>query len=427
MAKISSKAPIKLVELSLEILEVKLKSLQLVEGYQGISLLLDSDMDEYYLEINTYKDDSIDEIDNLLGNVIGYNGKKGEVSFKIEISDDLDSEVAMYLKSIFPRSSSGALSFKTENFVGGRVVAQDGFAVGTQAWGRGLKGYGTYGWLIHFDGQLCALSNWHVFCPNGNDTPIGHDIFIDGNIEATLEFYEPVMETGNIWDLAIARINNPSDAQRKYAYDCAKSWPFPRRVEFSPKPGKKYRTVGAREPHCAEGTLLGIGSVEVDFNGVTRSFIRQLVFEKITDPGDSGSVAVNIETTEVTGLLFAGDGSSRSYANPLYYYDNWDYKGTAVSKLENAYSSDVAAFDRISITGSIDKALEPNEDLLKVPRQIGGSRRHLGAMMFPFTRQSVKILDAHDDWLYVELTQGGYRGKKGWVHGAGNFVILDSD
>jgi hypothetical protein len=52
-------------------------------------------------------------------------------------------------------------------------------------------------------------------------------------------------------------------------------------------------------------------------DGVVRSFQSQLIFSKMTDPGDSGAVIVRQSDTTVTGLNFAGN-DTETIANPIY-------------------------------------------------------------------------------------------------------------
>src|SRR5271166_6112155 len=43
---------------------------------------------------------------------------------------------------------------------------------GDPASGNPANYYGTLGWNIYLNGVLVCLSNWHVFCAQGNGTPI---------------------------------------------------------------------------------------------------------------------------------------------------------------------------------------------------------------------------------------------------------------
>lgn len=205
---------------------------------------------------------------------------------------------------------------------------------GENAFGDGLVGSGTLGWNLVLDGAVVALSNWHVFCPNGNDTQLGLDVFLDGAHEADLSVFQPVRRLGNTWDYALATYTNPAlalaqmrgcddDAGTVHPYPMALS--DPRSVTVGD--GKKYRKVGDRSPLCRTGTLDGVGSFWVDYGAHGQSaFDNQLIFSKMSDPGDSGSVIVRLSDNTVTGLNFAGDDHETD-ANPLFRA-GWSFLGT---------------------------------------------------------------------------------------------------
>ena len=72
------------------------------------------------------------------------------------------------------------------------------FDVGLAARGEHLAGYGTFGWGFELDGDLFALSNWHVFCGQFNHTPLGSHVYIDRQHAADLYQFEPVPNNGAV-------------------------------------------------------------------------------------------------------------------------------------------------------------------------------------------------------------------------------------
>ncbi len=72
---------------------------------------------------------------------------------------------------------------------------------------------------------------------------------------------------------------------------------------------------------CTTGRLLGVGNIG-QVGGIDRR--GQLIFERMTQPGDSGSIVVHEETNRIVGLHFAGfddpvnPTNSRSFSNPIY-------------------------------------------------------------------------------------------------------------
>jgi hypothetical protein len=197
--------------------------------------------------------------------------------------------------------------------------------------------YGTLGWNFYLNHELVCLSNWHVFCKQGNETPIGASIAINGSVEATLYTFQRLYPSGNVYDYALARYIQPDDAAGiMRACDNGQSLPYPRTL--SPRnsviagDGRQYNKVGAREPTCRTGTLVGVIDCAVKYDdGVTRSFQSQLLFSKMTDPGDSGAIVVREDDTSVTGLNFAGS-ETQTIANPIFLAD-WHRDG--VIRLDN--------------------------------------------------------------------------------------------
>jgi len=77
----------------------------------------------------------------------------------------------------------------------------------------GISGsYGTLGWNLYLNNVLVCLSCWHVLCGQENDTPIGWGITINDSLEATLYTFQKLYSNGNVWDYALAKYIQPTDA-----------------------------------------------------------------------------------------------------------------------------------------------------------------------------------------------------------------------
>lgn len=196
---------------------------------------------------------------------------------------------------------------------------------GSSAWGAGSDSSGTVGWNLILDYQLVCLSNNHIFCPAGNATPIGSLVTLNRNTFASLAFFEPVPSSAgvNVWDLAIATYHLPAHAEDHMRH-CEDGLEFPYPQTFassvSVNDGERYRKVGNRPPICRSGARLSsISKVKVDYGGAVGVvwFTSQLVFEKMTDPGDSGCIITRESDNAVVGLNFAGSDRV-SVSNPLY-------------------------------------------------------------------------------------------------------------
>lgn len=191
--------------------------------------------------------------------------------------------------------------------------------------------YGTAGWNIFLNGTLVCVSNWHVLCKNGNSSQIGERIKINDSEIASLYAYEPINFGGayNIWDYALAKYDNSNDVLGDME-TCQNGniYPYPQQLTSNVNlgDGKTYHKVGARTPTCRSGELNGYGIRKISYaSGQSAWFQNQLIFSKMSDPGDSGSVIVRDDDNTVTGLNFAGN-SNETIANPLYSA-NWEYIG----------------------------------------------------------------------------------------------------
>jgi hypothetical protein len=188
------------------------------------------------------------------------------------------------------------------------------------------SGFGTAGWNVFFPLQnvWVCMSNWHVIVDPTDSDPIGNDVFLDGAHRGQLHAYK-LDET---WDYALASYNFSSDAEEKMRA-CADGTenPYPQQFAEEISIGEEYRKVGARTPICRTGRLRGVGSRKVEYNdGTIRQFHGQLIFEKMSDSGDSGAIIVRAHDNKITGLKFAGSDTDTT-ANPLYKI-GWKYLGS---------------------------------------------------------------------------------------------------
>jgi len=216
--------------------------------------------------------------------------------------------------------------------------------VGHTAKGQNLPvGQGSVGWNIRLNGTCVAVSCFHVLCTNGNNTQPGVDgVLLNGTLNAKIRCFQ-VLQTGqnapaNDWDLALADYNNDKDCVGYYTKCSATgpypAWPYP--MSLAPVSGSNqpvpnttsnnsmylYHKVGAASPICASGAHLKRTGAAVSIQlpgGAWANFRGALVFEKLTNPGDSGCVIVRDSDNAVTGLNFGGnDDLDESYSNPLY-------------------------------------------------------------------------------------------------------------
>ena len=193
----------------------------------------------------------------------------------------------------------------------------------------GADYYGTAGWNIIYMGIPVCVSNYHVLCPQGNDTPLNTTrISLAGQNIASLYLFQPVDFGGappyNVWDYALAAFDNEADAGTTMRpCDNGYVYPYPEILGSTANFGDTFYKVGARAPICREGKLTTVGTVFVNYDNLGNIgawFNQQLIFDKMTDPGDSGAVIVSKSDNAVVGLNFAGN-DDQTIANPIYQVD----------------------------------------------------------------------------------------------------------
>jgi hypothetical protein len=194
---------------------------------------------------------------------------------------------------------------------------------GVRVWAKGSTGTGTLGWAIELYNVLVGISNWHVLCPQQNQTPLGTDVFaeLNGNTIriGSLYYYDSLYSSGNVFDFAMVRLEIDIIKEMR-SCDNSLKLHYPMRLGYGNELTRNqiYWKVGARQPICREGVFKGLGDVKVEYNdGTIRSFKDQLIFSKMSDEGDSGSIIYDRISLKVFGLNFAGN-PNETIANPLY-------------------------------------------------------------------------------------------------------------
>jgi hypothetical protein len=194
---------------------------------------------------------------------------------------------------------------------------------------------GTAGWNILLNNVPVCITNHHVICGRGNDTPFGRRVLFQDvdhffHDIASLYAFQPILDYGtNHWDYALARFDDISLASASYRPCQDRTLPYPQKLTTRPGFGQTHFKVGAREPICRTGILKTVGSISIRYpSGLEAVFEKQLLFGRMTDLGDSGSVIVQVDENTVTGLNFALNlEDDETIANPLYSV-GWRRNGT---------------------------------------------------------------------------------------------------
>lgn len=231
--------------------------------------------------------------------------------------------------------------------VEGEIFKPQAVMAGSPGFGQGLNGYGTLGWFIYLDDQLVGVSNYHVLCASGDNTPLGTPVFSGNPGKASalgsLHAFDALGTAfPRLFDFAMVAISDLSLISAEFVpCESGAKYQYPTRFGTSEdlRPSENYYTVGARAPMCSEGKFRGIGSALVGPypGGQNYYFSEQLFFDSMSKPGDSGSLIVQKSSNCVIGLLFAGIENQHTLANPIYR-KGWTYAGTkAVKDIELPY------------------------------------------------------------------------------------------
>lgn len=278
------------------------------------------------------------QINTAVGSVHGIDVvlHKGRPAIRLCIEEKApaDTEVTVLAKlpsrpfAVKIAGSAQAIEVITERL----PIPTQQFSPGGKAQPVGAVHYGTAGWNFYLNDAPTVMSNWHVLCDNGNSTPQGRRIQLDGSdIAALASFVAVDPSKTNQWDLAYARLDHHSQLSafmRTCSGGCPPGSdncttpldPIPSEIIDVITGGLRCRKIGARDPVCRYGSILGFGNRRVNYEefGFTASFEGQVILSKMTDKGDSGAVIFAFQNGlyKAVALNFAGS-DQETIANPL--------------------------------------------------------------------------------------------------------------
>jgi hypothetical protein len=282
--------------------------------------------------------------------------------------------------------------------------------------------------MLRLDGVLVCLSNWHVFCVNGNSTLVGYPLELGFSFQRIAHlhaFYEVRPNASNLWDFALGAIDDPSAVlDQMRPCDDGFVYPLPRGLAASVNVGDPCHKVGAGlgAPTCRQGSLRGITSVRVDYGSFGQIWFEdQLLFQKMTDPGDSGAVISSNTDNKVVGLNFAGNNTD-TVANPIYKL-GWRFQGTfVVGNVELPSFASRPSADLTEQKFIHASTLSPGDDKgsfrpLDFPDLTTPSLPPIfkvNAVLTPPGGNPARLKQLIGEWGYFENTVG--TGFNGWVH-----------
>lgn len=258
---------------------------------------------------------------------------EGEFSIRICVADN-NQERIRSLKSLPAFKFEAALEKQTlilPVFFEQVPMARAQFAPGDPISPAGASYHGTGGWNFYLNDRPMILSNWHVLCDQGNQTPIGRRILVNGADIASLHAFLHVNSgRQNDWDYALARFDSEASLSA-FMRRCVSECPpgsdhctipiedVPQRIIGEIVIGLRCKKIGARPPVCRFGNVQAFGTRRVNYGqaGIIE-FRNQVIFSKMSDPGDSGSVLFTVQNgiSLAVALNFAGS-DQETIANPL--------------------------------------------------------------------------------------------------------------
>jgi len=256
--------------------------------------------------------------------VVGVGGSKEKIRVYVEGSpgfDVLPRSIAGYDIEIIKVGHIRALSMLPLNreqelavALGGERTTRIRPVVGGTSIGHSAITAGTLGSAIELGGTLYGLSNNHILAAVSTlqyaRASIGDVILqpgrADGGIDpddviGTLAKYVPLNESGtNLVDCAIFKPTSPDMLSSDI-------------LGLAPFNGFREAVVGmsliksGRTSGISEGKVLDVdATMSVDYGNFTAVFRHQIVSEFMASPGDSGSLAMDVEDYAAVSLIYAG-------------------------------------------------------------------------------------------------------------------------
>jgi hypothetical protein len=198
---------------------------------------------------------------------------------------------------------------------------------------RNYAHFGTFGWIVCFDGRAASFGSYHVFCRSGDASRRGGDAIFwrDRSGQSlprrvgTLHDFVPMAHADpRLFDLAVVAFDAAvSIASLHNDWHARSGRAYPVRLEHieASDEEERYYVVGAGMiEDCVELRFRGVGTRR---DTVTGYYFRDQLFFEPADArfhpvgGDSGAVVVHERSNTVVGLLMM-TSSGFTVANPLH-------------------------------------------------------------------------------------------------------------
>jgi hypothetical protein len=191
-------------------------------------------------------------------------------------------------------------------------------AVGTQA-----QAFGTAGWNVRLNGNVCCMSARHVIA-YPFISPANTRVLLDERDIATRGRVEPVAlpQAMNLFDVGVARYVNESDAEKFFVQcqDGDRPYGYPMGFCMTAATGQSFHKVGAGSL-CTESILRqylnAYGDIAVWYGTQKILYTAQLCFDPFATNGDSGAVVARDGDWTAVGVHHTGD-TKYSYSSPIF-------------------------------------------------------------------------------------------------------------
>lgn len=263
------------------------------------------------------------------------------------------------------------------------------------------------------------LTNNHVgACSNKGN--IGDPVFQPGpadhkRIEETeigklADFVEIAENKKNKQDSSAIKINNLDDVKPNHIDGYGVVTGF----DLKPENNMKVRISSRTKPEMSEGQVTDTSAtISVKFNNFTAKFSDQILTTPMSQPGDSGSIAITPKN-KIVGLLFAGS-SNVTVLNKIKYPK--DAYGLKLFKEKNSAGKVKVQLEENKDEGTGDILFEV-EDKNNNPISGAKCRIHKGAENYStFTDKDGKARLENikvKNWIY-EVSKDGYQSDNGFI------------
>jgi len=171
---------------------------------------------------------------------------------------------------------------------------------------------GTIGAIVtlkDYPEDFFILSNWHVIMQSTGDL---NNIIVNEHDQEIAKLHWGIYN--DYYDIALAKITNPKLVISEHEVSPIKSLDELKIGQYVKKEGN---TTGINK-----NTIYSKNAYVKVGRGFNKIFKNQILTNKISQSGDSGSLLIDDNSNDIIGLVFAGDNKNLSICNHMYHLLN---------------------------------------------------------------------------------------------------------